>query len=268
MARYQVILAYDGTEFQGFQRQARSKNSRTVQAEVEAALHNVGWEGEKILAAGRTDAGVHAGGQVIAFDLDWSHQDEDLLAALNAHLPFDVAVTKVCQAEPEFHPRYDALARHYRYRIYCQPLRDPLRERYAWRIWPAVDMERIMTAAALLPGTHDFGAFGTPPRSGGSTVRQVMKAVWKAQADEVIFDILGDAFLYRMVRRLVAFQVDIGQGRLDVGSIADCLQTGKKELVKSLAPARGLNLVEVKYLSSVESSSNGTLGTGNYEVLN
>src|SRR5512139_1092885 len=98
MARYQVILAYDGAEFFGFQRQARGQKQRTVQAVVEAALHQLGWQGETILASGRTDTGVHASGQVVAFDLDWAHSPEALRSALNAHLPPDAAVQSVRQA--------------------------------------------------------------------------------------------------------------------------------------------------------------------------
>ena len=147
MARYQVILAYDGTEFVGFQRQAQGKKSRTVQAAIETALRQIGWQGRAILAAGRTDTGVHAAGQVVAFDLDWSHGEQALLAALNANLPPDVAAQAAFERRADFHPRYDALSRSYRYSIFCRPLRDPLRERYAWRVWPAPELERLQASA-------------------------------------------------------------------------------------------------------------------------
>ena len=136
MARYQVILAYDGTRFLGSQRQA---NSRTVQGELEKALRKVGWSGTSVLIAGRTDAGVHASGQVAAFDFDWSYADDVLGRALNANLPVDMAVREVRVAADDFHPRFDASSRRYRYRLFCQPVRDPLRETLAWRTWPAVD---------------------------------------------------------------------------------------------------------------------------------
>ena len=252
MARYQITLAYDGTDYSGFQRQARNKKSRTVQGSVENALRQIGWQGVSILAAGRTDAGVHAAGQVIAFDLDWGHGEDDLRAALNANLPFDVAAQSVYQARPDFHPRYDALARRYRYQIFCRLARDPLQERYAWRIWPAVDLERLQAAVIDLTGVHDFTAFGTPPRPGGTTVRQVFEAFWKAQKDDfdgdrITFEITANAFLFRMVRKLVGFQVQIGQGELEIDSLRQCLISGSKELVKKIAPAHGLNLIEVVY---------------------
>jgi tRNA pseudouridine38-40 synthase len=251
MARYQVILAYDGTSFVGFQRQAQGKKSRTVQAVVETALRRIGWQGASILAAGRTDSGVHAAGQVVAFDLDWPHGEQALLAALNANLPPDVAAQAAFKRRADFHPRYDALARSYHYHIFCRPLRDPLRERYAWRVWPAPELERLQASAQELVGSHDFAAFGSPPRPGGATVRQVLEAAWRAQADELIFEITANAFLFRMVRHLVGLQVSIGQGALKLAVISCCFQSGSRELAKALAPAQGLSLVQVIYPADV-----------------
>ncbi len=247
MARYQVILAYDGTAFFGFQRQVQGKKSRTVQAVIEPALRRIGWQGTKILAAGRTDTGVHAAGQVVAFDLDWPHGERALLAALNANLPPDVAAQAAFERRADFHPRYDALRRSYSYRIFCKPLRDPLRERYAWRVWPAPELERLQASAKELVGSHDFAAFGSPPHPGGATVRQVHGATWRAQTDELTFEITANAFLFRMVRHLVGLQVSIGQGALEVAVINQCFQSGSRELAKVLAPAQGLSLVQVVY---------------------
>lgn len=247
MARYQAILAYDGTGFSGFQRQALSSQTRTVQGVVETALHSLGWQGRSILAAGRTDTGVHASGQVIALDLDWRHSPEALRAAMNANLPPDVAVESVKPAEPDFHPRYHALARRYRYRIFCRPVRDPLRERYAWRVWPPVELEPLQGSAAFLPGSHDFAAFGTPPRPGGTTVREVFQAGWEQNGADLAFEILANAFLYHMVRRLVSFQVAIGQGESQAHVMLTRLKGGSQALVQGLAPPQGLTLVEVIY---------------------
>jgi tRNA pseudouridine38-40 synthase len=253
MARYQVILAYDGAEFFGFQRQARGQKQRTVQAVVEAALRQLGWQGNTVLASGRTDTGVHASGQVVAFDLDWAHSPEALRSALNAHLPPDAAVQSARQAAPDFHPRYAALARRYRYRLFCQPVRNPLRERYAWRVWPAVDLERMRQASLDLPGTHDFAAYGTPPRTGGSTVRTVLSAEWTSvPPDELAFEIVANAFLFRMVRRLVGFLVAIGRGRQPPEALLECLESGSQALVQSLAPPHGLMLVEVVYRDNLQ----------------
>ena len=249
MARYQIILAYDGTGFLGSQRQA---SSRTAQSELEKALQKIGWHGRTVYLAGRTDTGTHASGQVAAFDLDWRHGVEKLQDALNTHLPGDMAVREVRTAPDDFHPRFDASSRRYRYRLFCASVRDPLRERYAWRVWPVVNDLRPL--ADILVGRHDFAAFGTPPRSGGSTVRTVIAAGWQALADEWIFEIQADAFLYRMVRRLVYAQVAVGHARLSADILARALddssavrQAAREQIPASLAPACGLALVEVSY---------------------
>jgi len=159
MARYQLILAYNGTHFFGSQRQAKS---RTVQGDLENALRKLGWSGRSVLLAGRTDIGVHAAGQVASFDLDWQHADGDLLRALNANLPADMAVRDVRIAPSKFHPRFDATSRRYIYRLFCEPVRDPLRENFAWRVWPQIDGEILQRTAALFVGQHDFVSYGTP----------------------------------------------------------------------------------------------------------
>jgi tRNA pseudouridine38-40 synthase len=245
MARYQIILAYDGTEFAGFQRQELT--ARTVQGEVEDALQRLGWTARTIYSAGRTDTGVHASGQVIAFDLDWKHSPEALCLALNANLPKDVAAQSATVAPDQFHPRYDATARRYRYNLFCQGLREPLRERFAWRVWPPVELERMQAAASLLPGSHDFAAFGAPLRPGGVTVREVWQASWQENGGTgFCFEIQANAFLYHMVRRLVFLQVKVGQGSLAVEDFAQGLKTCQSQ-PSGLAPAHGLALVEVLY---------------------
>jgi tRNA pseudouridine38-40 synthase len=244
MARYKVILAYDGTRFAGSQRQAVR---RTVQGELEAALRRLGWPGRSVVMAGRTDTGVHAIGQVAAFDLAWPHGEDRLLQALNSALPEDVAVRQACVAPADFHPRFDARSRLYRYRLFCHSVRDPLHERLAWRVWPDVELERLSEAAAIFPGTHDFACFGSPVRSGGTTIRTVGSARWQETGGELTFEIRADAFLYRMVRRLVFLQVAAAQGRVTLEALARCLSRGAGRLPAGLAPAHGLTLVEVAY---------------------
>lgn len=247
MVRYQVTLAYDGTQFCGFQRQRSDAPERTVQQVVEEALRSLGWDGKAILSAGRTDTGVHASGQVIAFDLEWRHSTQALQDALNANLPLDVSARAVQSARPDFHPRFDARARRYQYRIFCQEVRHPLWERYAWRVWPSVELNLLRVAARSLIGAHDFAAFGTPPRPGGSTVRVIYRAEWKPEGEYLIFDIIGNAFLYHMVRRLVHTLTSVGQARLSVEEFNRYLDNGLLNPVRGLAPAQGLVLVEVIY---------------------
>jgi tRNA pseudouridine38-40 synthase len=246
MARYQIILAYDGTGFVGSQRQAKS---RTVQGECEKALRNIGWQGKSILLAGRTDTGTHASGQVAAFDLEWGHGEKRLQDALNANLPGDMSVQAVSQVADGFHPRYDAVSRCYRYRLFCDEIRQPLRERYAWRVWPPVG--DLGPLAAIWVGKHDFASFGSPTHEGGTTSRTVFHAEWRRSADEWTFEVRADAFLYRMVRRLVYVQVVVGQGRLPLEVLVQGLEKGTLVPV-GLAPACGLSLVDVSYDHPVE----------------
>ena len=245
VAHYKAILSYDGTNFAGFQRQAKA---RTIQGEVETALRQLGWAQRVILAAGRTDSGVHAAGQVIAFELGWAHSPGDLLSALNASLPEDIAVQQVEVVGNDFHPRYDALGRRYGYTIFCDPVRNPLRERYAWRVWPEVDPVMLMQAAPLFLGEHDFRAFGTPPRPGGSTIRSVFVSEWNQVSESgFVFEIESQAFLFHLVRRIVRLQIDVAQGRLPNNRIALYLSGEHPDPVMGLAPAQGLNLLSVRY---------------------
>ncbi len=240
---YKIILIYKGSAFGGFQYQ---ENARTVQGAFEASLRKLGWQGSHILAAGRTDAGVHASGQVVSFHLDWQHGEDDLQNALNHYLPKDMAVIAVHIAPENFHPRYDAKSRHYRYRVYCQPQRDPLRDEFAWQVWPEPDCQPMNEAASLLVGVHDFAAFGSPTSAGGATVREVFSAQWQENGDEYQFDIQANAYLYHMVRRITFLLVNIGQKRLLVEMLTKSLESG--ELISNgLAPAQGLVLQNVIY---------------------
>jgi tRNA pseudouridine38-40 synthase len=242
-AHYKIILAYNGSAFAGYQRQAEV---RTVQAELETALDKLGWQGTHVQSAGRTDAGVHARGQVVSFQLDWKHTTEDLANALNHYLPSDMAVRSVSEVSADFHPRYHAKRRHYCYRIYSQPVRDPLREAFAWRVWPPADVVRMSSAGADLVGSHDFSAFGSPMTEHGVTIREVFSASWVGAGDEGQFDITANAFLYHMVRRIVFCLVTIGQGAAEVSLVAEALRTGELPLT-GLAPAAGLVLEAVDY---------------------
>ncbi len=249
MARYKLILAYDGTNFAGSQRQARA---RTVQSELEEALRRLGWSGRSVTLAGRTDSGVHASGQVAAFDLEWAHGARRLREALNAGLPREMAALQVETTSPDFHPRFDASSRRYRYRLFCAGVRDPLREPFAWRVWPEVDGDILFRIAGIFLGQHDFAAFGSPVSKLGNTVRTVLRSEWRRVEDEWQYEIQADAFLYRMVRRLVFVQVAVAQARCLLETVAGSLReaapaNSKNGIPAGLAPAHGLTLIEVTY---------------------
>jgi tRNA pseudouridine38-40 synthase len=244
MARYKVILAYNGSGFFGSQRQAKS---RTVQGEFEKALRKLSWTGRSVVMAGRTDTGVHATGQVAAFDLDWSHSLDKLFRALDANLPPDLSVRSLTPAAADFHPRFDAVSRQYRYRLFCETIRDPLREKFLWRVAVPVDGDALIQNAGIFLGTHDFAAFGSPTTPKGTTVRTVTKAEWKRSPDgEWQFEVTADAFLYRMVRRLVFVQVSLALGKVPLVRVQNALKK-QESLPSGLAPAHGRTLVEVTY---------------------
>jgi tRNA pseudouridine38-40 synthase len=222
---------------------------------VEKALRKLNWQGKSLLAAGRTDTGVHALGQVVAFDLDWKHSSEELQQALNAYLPLDVAVRRVQLVPSNFHPRRDAISRTYHYHIFFDSVRDPLRERYAWRIFPEADPQILRQAAEELIGKHNFAAFGSPPRLGSSTIRKIFQAEWhpSGEGNGWVFVVKADAFLYHMVRRMVFLQVEIAQGKALFSNLTQYLQphnrmeTEGDVYVQGLAPPNGLVLMEVDY---------------------
>jgi tRNA pseudouridine38-40 synthase len=236
-----AVLEYDGTEFVGFQRQ---KRGRSVQEEFERALGEFGDQPVRIVGGGRTDAGVHATGQTASFKIEWTRDLETLQRALNAKLPRDLAVKSVRPVPDGFSARYSALSRTYRYAVLNQPVRSPLQERYAlWMAGP-LDVEAMAVAARQLVGMHDFGAFGTPPR-GDNTVRELIRAeVWRERAT-IHFEFEANAFLYRMVRRLVGTLLQIGSGKLDLKGLACVLQ--RKCRAGDAVPPHGLTLIQVKY---------------------
>jgi tRNA pseudouridine38-40 synthase len=244
MTRYKTVLEYDGTGFLGFQRQAQG---RTVQGEIENGLRRMGWAGKTIWGAGRTDTGVHAAGQVIAFDLDWAHGEPALLRALNANLPADVSVQSVAGCAPEFHPRYDAQARRYRYTIYNAPSRSALKARFSWHVPQPLAQPDMQRAAGLLLGTHDFATFGTDPDDGNNTVRTVTVAAWSRSDTAMIFDIQAEAFLFRMVRGIVGALKQVGAGEMALAEFERVFDARDRAQCPPLAPAHGLCLIEVVY---------------------
>ena len=241
--RFWAQVEYNGTDFAGFQLQAQD---RTVQGEIERALREVTGVETRIIGAGRTDSGVHARGQVIAFDAAWRHELTDLHRALNAVLAADVAIAQMGLAPEGFHPRFDAVSRTYRYTLLAQPWRSPLNRRTAWQVPYQLDIDRMAQASRCLIGTHDFSTFGRPPQ-GENAVRTVSQAEWRADCHFMTFDITANAFLYHMVRSLVGSLVLVGSSQLSVDEFETMLLARDPNRVKQLAPAHGLCLMRVDY---------------------
>lgn len=247
MARYKAIVEYDGTDYSGFQRQAPEAGP-TVQGDLESALATLNKGGAVIVhGAGRTDSGVHASGQVVAFTLDWAHDTVTLLRAVNAHLPRAIAVHSVEECATDFHPRFSAKGRRYRYTMYSTPTRSPLRDRFAWHVSPLLDLAALRAASAHLPGRRDFGAFGSAPDPEGHTVREVREARWELRDDMLEFYIEADAFLYRMVRTVVGTLRQVGAGNLSAEAFAEVVASADRNRAAMPAPPNGLCLVQVSY---------------------
>lgn len=248
MTRFRATLSYDGTSFNGFQRQATGLP--TVQAMLEQVLQSVLGEPITVDAAGRTDTGVHAIGQVVAFDCNWKHAPDALERALNVALPPTLAVRQLSVTRADFHPRWDALTRAYRYTIALSKTRLPLWRERAWVVYYDLDLGLMRSCAQQLIGTHDFVAFGLPPQ-GTNTVRTVLEADWYRHEMDGIpiltFEIKADAFLYRMVRRTVGVLVDVGRGKQSVRSFEQMLTSLELAQGVTVAPPQGLVLTQVTY---------------------
>ncbi len=202
-----------------------------------------------MIGAGRTDSGVHASGQVIAFELEWAHGAGALTRALNANLPRAIAAQNVSECAADFHPRFSARGRRYRYSIYNAPIRSPLRERFAWQVWPALEAAAMQAASQCLIGRRDFGTFGTSPEPGGHTARTVREARWeKLDGGQTLnFYIEADAFLYRMVRSIVGTLKMVGTGEMTAADFEAAVDAADRSRAGTPAPPNGLCLIEVIY---------------------
>lgn len=242
---YRMVLAYDGTAYHGWQAQA---GVSTVEGVLVNALAAVTGERVRVRAAGRTDAGVHAHGQVVALVLRRNWSPPQLLAACNAHLPQDVRVLAVDRAELDFDPRRRAWRRTYRYLLAPASVSRPIGRQYAWRVSPYLEVEPMRAAAQLVLGRHDFAGFGHSPEAGGSTVRTIDMAAIEPGSGMIAVEVRGDAFLRGMLRSLVGALVAVGEGRLRLGEFAKVVDGGPRGANSwRLAPAHGLHQWRVDY---------------------
>ena len=243
-----LTLAYDGTNFAGWQIQAAG---RTVQGVLEAALARVAGEAIRVAASGRTDSGVHALGQGVSFEYAGPLPADDLARAINAYLPEDAAVTDAADAPPGFHARRSAARKRYRYRIYDGPVRAVFERSFVWQCRQRLCEQAMARAAAALVGTHDFASFQTAGSPRESTVRTVYEiAVRRGRAgegDEVVIEVEADGFLYNMVRGIVGTLVEVGRGAAPEELPAAALAARDRRAAGPNAPAAGLCLLHVTY---------------------
>lgn len=246
--RYRATLAYDGSAYWGFQRQAG--DAPTVQKAIEDTLAKMTGHKVIIVGAGRTDTGVHATGQVISFDLEsWSHGSDKLVKALNAALPPDIRLRDAIEA-PGFHPRFDAASRRYRYTILRADVPNPLLNGRVWTLERRLDLAALQASAQFLIGTHDFATFGDPPQ-GDNTVREMFISEWTQRPDpwgEIYeYVVEATAFLHHQVRRMVGMMVEVGQVRLSLSEFEARFRAADLRESKRAAPPQGLILEAVRY---------------------
>jgi len=250
MPTYRLTLAYDGTDFAGWQAQ-RAGGARTVQGTLEDALSRLtGGARTAVAGAGRTDAGVHALGQVASFALGSAWDPADLHRALNAVLPDDVRILDAAACEDEFHARRSATGKLYRYTLDTGPVQLPTRRRFAGHVAWVLDEGAAQAAAALLVGRHDFASLASSGGSVKTTVRTVTRSeVWREDggAGTWVYEVEADGFLRRMVRSIVGAIVEAGRGAWTLGRLAEALQARDRRAWPAPAEARGLMLVRVRY---------------------
>ena len=242
---FKLVVAYDGTDFHGWQRQL---GVRTVQAELEAVLQRVLRHPLHLAGASRTDAGVHAHGQVASVVTSSSIPVENLARALGSRLPPDTALVSATVVPLEFHASRDACGKLYRYRVFNARRRpvETLAQRYVWHVWHPLDLERMCAAAAALVGTHDFAAFRTSRDERPNTERTLSQVVLEELSPRVLSVVVdGNAFMHNMVRILVGTLVDVARDVLPEGTIASALQATERAVAGQTAPAHGLTLQHI-----------------------
>jgi tRNA pseudouridine38-40 synthase len=242
--RFRLTIEYDGANYCGWQLQ---NGQDSIQGRIEAALAQLFGVSIRVYSAGRTDAGVHAHGQVAAFTAPRVLDPIELNRALNALLPHDIAVRDAAIAPDDFDPRRSARSRIYEYRILNRSVRSAFAFRYAWLIREPLDFALMRQAAAQFIGEHDFAAFRTLGSDEKTTVRRVDRSEWRSENDTLIYRVEASAFLRHMVRTMVALMVEIGRRKLSLAAVGELIASRDRAIAPAAAPACGLFLMEVRY---------------------
>ena len=240
-----LIIEYEGTQYHGFQFQI---NASSIQEKLEEAINRFTGEKIRIKGAGRTDAGVHAKGQVVAFDTANVSLPETFVRAINHYLPDDIAVKAAYHADSDFDPRRMALSRRYRYTIECGPVPSPLLRRTTYRIGGRLNVRRMQRAAAWFVGRHDFAPFAASMDTlNTSTVREINDSRVRREGSTILFEIEGNAFLTHQVRRMAGSLVDVGRGRLRPAELKAMIEGEGDAVAAHALPPHGLCLLNVTY---------------------
>lgn len=246
MKRYKLIVAYDGTNYCGWQIQ---KNGITIEAVLNRCLSKLLKEEIIVIGASRTDSGVHSLGNVAVFDSNTKIPPERLSYALNQQLPDDIVIQHSCQVAADFHPRYCNTKKTYEYKILNRKFENPLLQRYSHFVYYTLDPELMNKAAKAVIGTHDFICFCSSRSQVKNTVRTIDNIEVRKDCNDIIsIRITGNGFLYNMVRIIAGTLIEIGSGIRDADSLAAAIETGDRKKAGSTAPAKGLTLCSIEYL--------------------
>lgn len=239
-----LTLEYDGSNYSGWQLQPRHDS---IQGRIEAALERIFSAPVRVHGSGRTDAGVHARGQVAAITIPRLFEAAELQRALNALLPSDIVVLEVAPAPDGFDPRRDARSRVYEYRVLNRKMASAFEYRYSWLVRERVDLGAMNAAASIFVGEHDFAAFRSLGTETTTTVRRVISSEWTRDGVILLYRVEGSSFLRHMVRAMVAAMVEVGRGKLTAQNVAAILAGRDRQAAPANAPPGGLYLVEVRY---------------------
>lgn len=244
MRRIVLTIAYDGTAYSGWQAQA---NAVTVEGTLREAIRKLSGEDVVTIGASRTDAGVHALGNVVAFDTESPIPAENWRPALNSFLPQDIRVMNSCEAAADFHPRFDAHSKRYEYRIAMGPVVNPLRCRYVCGVHEELDLAAMQKGAEAFVGEHDFSSFCSAGAQTESKVRNVTKCEVYRDGGEIVIGVEGDGFLYNMIRILAGTLIDMGRGAKSPESMGRILESRDRTQAGPTAPPEGLTLIKILY---------------------
>ncbi len=245
MQNYKMIVQYDGTRYNGWQKLGDTDN--TIQYKLEAILEKMTGSAVDVHGAGRTDAGVHAKGQVAQFRLEERLDAKEIQDYLNTYLPEDIGVLEVQEAAPRFHSRYNASSKHYRYRIATDKAAHVFDRKYVYEYKGTLDAQAMKMATLYLRGEHDFSSFNGNSRMKKSRVKTIYSIQITETADEIVIDFFGSGFLQYMVRILVGTLIEVGEGKRTPESMEELLEAKDRKLAGPTAPASGLMLMEVRY---------------------
>ena len=245
MRRIKLVVAYDGTEYCGFQVQ---NNGPTIEGELNKVLSELFKEEIRVIGASRTDSGVHAYCNVAVFDTEARMPAEKMVYAINQRLPEDIRVQESSEVAADFHPRHTDSRKTYEYRIYNAAVQNPMKRRYALWNYYKLDVEKMKEAAAYLVGEHDFKSFCSADTQVESTVRTVYEVSVTQSGEDIVISVSGNGFLYNMVRIIAGTLLEVGKGRIEPNEMPRILEAKNRQASGPTAPPHGLTLVKYEFL--------------------